>query len=267
MHSPSSTPVARAVIALASTLALACGDSGTSSSSDSEASGTTAGSSDSTDPSAGSSGVTTTDATTGGATTPTTDDATTDATSDPSDSSTVTSATTTTDPSATDGATTSPGTTDDPGTTSETSDTSDSDTSDSGGQGDVEYFAFALIGALDRVVIRKADNDAGQCTELRMVYPGFAQPEFAVTAPGEWGVESGAIFDTLVDCLSAQPVGGGQGEWATSGAGEVSWPPLMPGDIYPCVLDVDVTLNFDQVMPWAPPSSLLQTQALAVSGC
>ncbi len=249
-----------ALAGLALALAPACGDSGSGPTSDTQSAETTSDSASSSGPTSG-----TTDDTTAGpmGTSDPTTGATVDATS--SGSATGSSGTTVATTTGADTTTGSSGVSDtEPVTTSDTDTDTDTDT-ETGGQGDVDYYAFALIGALDRVVIRKADNDSGQCTELRLVFPG-ANPQIQIMTPEGWAPESAAVYDTLDGCLSMSPVVGAQ-DWAVTGAGEVSWPPLQPGEFYPCTLDIDATVMFEQAMPWAPPSSLLQTEGLAVTGC
>ena len=102
-----------------------------------------------------------------------------------------------------------------------------------------DYFAMAQSGGLDRIFIWKADHDADSCTRLTMV-TAFGGP-FDITAPAGWQAEGAVIEDGSQDC---PPMTAGQTEAASHGTGTVAWPPLQPGEFFPCQLDIDVVLSF-----------------------
>jgi hypothetical protein len=111
------------------------------------------------------------------------------------------------------------------------------------------------------VIVRHADN--GLCTELRLVYPGNLG-SLPISAPAGWSVEGASIHDGLADCLTTNPLATTAVE-ATGGSGSVAWPAMM--QLYPCLLDVDATLDFAMPPVWAPGSTALFATDLPVSGC
>lgn len=236
------TPMRRRLATLALLVALAtpaCGDdTGTSGAAASTGDATSAASAASSS-SAGTTAASTSASSTGESTT-TIDTSTSAAASS-------TSATSTTDPGTTSTSTSTTGGTSGSGTTA-------------GADGD--YYAFALFGGLDRIVIRKANADTGHCTELRLVAPAGLDT-LAITTPRGWSVESASIHDTLDGCLAQMPVAGAV-EWALTGQGEVTWT-LPPMQIYPCALTLDVTLDLPP-MTWAPLVDALVAVDLEVVG-
>ncbi|MCB9701822.1 MAG: hypothetical protein H6711_08020 [Myxococcales bacterium] len=149
-------------------------------------------------------------------------------------------------------------------TTAMTDVTTGGDTDSTTGGGAVEYHAFVLIGGLDRVVVRKLDDDAGRCTELRLYSP-VDVAMWPIMTPKLWQVEAASISDQVAPCLTNDPLD--TPVWATNGAGVVDWPPLDPNMIFPCEIDVDVTLDFDDPQPWVPAADAMQVMGLAVDGC
>ncbi len=176
--------------------------------------------------------------------------------------------TTTEDPTTEDPTTEDP-TTEDPTTedpTTEDPTTEDPTTEDPTDGGDnAEYYAFAAPGGLDRVFIRKADPDTGLCTEIRLVYPGFGMM-IGPTPPPGWGVESATVYNALEGCLEMDFLNVPEQQPAHSGTGAIEWNMLDANELYPCELDLDVELMFDQSMQWVPASETMSAQNLPVEG-
>ena len=196
----------------------------------------------------GSTGVTTTTT----ATTSTSD--TGDVPTSPLSSDT-TPPTTTGDTTGTTGDTT--GTT---GDTTTTGTTGDSTTGDP----DVQYAAFFFAGGLDHVMIHKADFANDRCTTLHIARPTMGDPIFAITIPDEWGPQSATVTLGTIGCLEGMPVDPGVA--ATTGVGAILWPP-DPMQLCPQQIDLDLTLEFPQELPWVPAKDALQISNLPVQGC
>jgi hypothetical protein len=199
--------------------------------------------------------------------------ATTDAPGSTSATTTTTATTTTSDtgdvptsplssdttPPTTTGTTT--GTTGD--TTGTTGDTTSADSTTTGDP-DVQYAAFFFAGGLDHVMIHKADFANDRCTTLHIARPTMGDPIFAITIPDEWGPQSATVTMGTAGCLEGMPVDPGVA--ATTGVGAILWPP-DPMQLCPQQIDLDLTLEFPQDLPWVPAKDALQISNLPVQGC
>jgi hypothetical protein len=133
----------------------------------------------------------------------------------------------------------------------------------------VEYAAFAVVGALDRIVVRKADYDQDLCGHLVVAWPWEPPGLFPdVTMPAQWGVESAAVFEGTTDCLVGEHIPPGGSEDADTATGYVDFEFITPGT-YPCSLDLDVSMTFAPVAPepWIPNELTMAALDLAVEGC
>ena len=125
-----------------------------------------------------------------------------------------------------------------------------------------DYAAIYIIADLNRISVRKADILADWCATITFVSsPDMGPIEYDVTGlPGDWKVQGALIHKGAADCLQFagfpdEPI------MAISGTGTASW----VGDCPP-TLDIDITIAYPPD-PNFPPEVLMQTQALAVSGC
>lgn len=114
------------------------------------------------------------------------------------------------------------------------------------------YRAVAVIGALDRIVVVKADAANDVCAILRLVSPA-PQGNFGITTPTNWGIELAGVSQGTTGCLDS-PIPQTQ-DYATSGTGSVTFTVPM-GQFYPTTISADATIDFDPgtAPPWAPSS-------------
>ncbi len=125
-----------------------------------------------------------------------------------------------------------------------------------------DYAAIFIPGEQNRISVRKANAEGDWCATITFVAPQEMGPlEYDITLPATWKVQSALIHQGAADCLSfagfpAEPI------MAISGNGAASWAGACPA-----ALDVDLTVAFPPEQPWAPPEVLLQSKAIAVSGC
>lgn len=141
----------------------------------------------------------------------------------------------------------------------------ESEGTSSGGQGNVEYSAQALVGALDRILVFKEDLDADRCTWIVLVSPAIGGA-YDVTTPANWSVEQIEISDVGDACGSPSP-GMFGAEAATSAEGTIELGAIGGTGVYPCDVSVDVTAMFAGLLPGIPPSDLLDADAIPVTGC
>ncbi|MBA3549443.1 MAG: hypothetical protein H0T76_23455 [Nannocystis sp.] len=125
-----------------------------------------------------------------------------------------------------------------------------------------DYAATYIPGEQNRISVRKANLADDWCATITFVAPQEMGPlEYDITLPATWRVQSALIHQGAADCLSF--VGfPGEPIMAISGNGTASWAGACP-----TALDVDLTVAFPPEQPWAPPEVLLQSKAVAVSGC
>jgi hypothetical protein len=124
------------------------------------------------------------------------------------------------------------------------------------------YRGVAIVAALDRVAIIKADYTTDLCAVLRLVTPAGTQ-SFGITTPTDWGVEFAGATRGTTDCLSQDfPQ---VAEYAVSGSGSVTF--TVPSGMYhPTMLSVDATIDFNTASApsWVPASIRFQAMDLAV---
>ncbi len=154
----------------------------------------------------------------------------------------------------------------------------DSDGSDSGGSSgssggsstgsddNAVYTAVAIPGGLDRIRVHKANLDDDLCTWMVLVAPAMPAMFPAVTTPMGWSVESAAINDSADSCEAQTPAMFGA-DAATDAEGAVAFGRNGAGGVYPCTLDVDVTLQFAPMLPGVPSSATMSAIEIDVSGC
>jgi len=211
--------------------------------------------------------------TTGGSQSTTTADDTGDVPTSPLSSDTTPSTTTdsghdtghdTTAASITTHAATSDATTAETSTTGETSTTASTTDSTTGVDPDAQYVAFFFAGGLDHVMIHKADLVNDRCTTLHLARPTQGDPNLKIVVPAEWGAQNASITQGVAGCLDGMP--GNMGVAAIAGAGTVDFiiDPMLG---CPHTVDVDLTLDFPQDMPWVPASEPMQVTALPVQNC
>ncbi len=104
------------------------------------------------------------------------------------------------------------------------------------------YAARALIGALDRILITKADPVLDICVMVRLVSPAGIG-KLGITLPANWDTEFAFAYPGAADChtfteFPQNPV------YALAGSGAIDWT-VAGGEIYPTeITSVDVTLTF-----------------------
>ncbi len=173
----------------------------------------------------------------------------------------VTTGMVTTEPVTTEPVTTSDASTGDTSTTSSTgSSTGDSSTGEDG----VEYAAYFWAGGLDHIMVHRADLLSDRCTTIHFAWPGGADPAFNISAPNEWAVVNADVSMGSADCLAGMPMGVSEG--ATGGQGTATW--RQDPNLYcPLTIDLDLVLDFPQVLPWVPAQEHMLVTALPVQNC
>jgi hypothetical protein len=116
--------------------------------------------------------------------------------------------------------------------------------------------------AIDRIAVIKTMPLTNQCVRVVLAHGG--SPELpSIYGSDGWVVESARIKDSPGDCSAVT-----SGEWATAtdGVGSVTFA-TQPMQLYPCQLDIDVTLSFTPVASWTPTATALLVDDLPVAGC
>jgi hypothetical protein len=126
----------------------------------------------------------------------------------------------------------------------------------------VVYSAIAVPGGLDRIRIFKSNFDDDLCTRLTLVWPSEGGAPWQVDTPPMWGVEGADLTEGAAGCEGPMP---GFGEPATGATGSVTFG--MMGQVFPCEIDVDVTLDFAGAMAPLPMSDTMAAMGIAVEGC
>ncbi len=125
-----------------------------------------------------------------------------------------------------------------------------------------DYAALVIPGDPTRVSVRKADKDNDTCTTISFVSPAEGGPlEYDISLPATWFVQGALIHQGAADCLTfegfpEEPI------MAYSGNGTATWTGTCPATI-----NIDVTLAFQQDLPWVPVEVLLQEPAVPATGC
>lgn len=122
------------------------------------------------------------------------------------------------------------------------------------------YRAVAVIGALDRIIIVKADAANDVCALLRLVNPA-PSGSFGINTPAGWGIEFAGVSSGTTDCLTA-PIPQAE-ELATDGSGSVTFTVPM-GSVYPTMVSADAVINLDtsSAPSWVPASVSFQATDL-----
>jgi hypothetical protein len=152
----------------------------------------------------------------------------------------------------------------DPTTGTSTGDDTSSGIGTDTGDPEVEYAAFFFSGGLNHVMIHRADVTNDRCTTLHLAWPGGMMPDLAITAPDDYAAQNAQISEGVVDCLAGMPMG--EAVPAVAGSGAVKWM-KGPMEFCPLQLDIDVTLDFAQDLPWVPAQEQLQATAIPVQNC
>jgi hypothetical protein len=124
-------------------------------------------------------------------------------------------------------------------TTGAATDSGSSDGSSSGGD-DGMYSAVAIPGDPNTIQIRRRDDDNDRCSWIVLTDQsvGF----LAIATPAGWTPQVGLTNTNPASCDGADPLMGGSVE-AIEGTGEITQ--VEPGTAFPCVLDVDAEITFD----------------------
>jgi hypothetical protein len=124
-----------------------------------------------------------------------------------------------------------------------------------------EYSATFWSGGLDHLIIKKWDARRQVCLRLFLDAPGGTSPGWNVEAPSEFVATRADISQDAEMCLSPE---GGSGSFveATGASGIVFWTGTTP-----CVVDVDVSVEFVTTSSWVLPiETMLTDQPILVGG-
>ena len=138
-----------------------------------------------------------------------------------------------------------------------------------GAAANIDYTAIAIPGGLDRVRINKTNLDEDRCTWMVLVSPAIPGQYPGVAVPAGWSVESISISDVAAACSSDNPAMFGS-EPALDANGTVTYGALGGMGLYPCTVDVDLTADFQGLLPGVPPmDDMVATSipVLGVGGC
>lgn len=125
-----------------------------------------------------------------------------------------------------------------------------------------DYAALVIPGDPVRLSVRKADKDNDTCTTITFLSPADGSPlEYDVQLPATWFAQGALIHQGAAGCLTFEgfPV---EPVMAYSGNGSATWNGACPATV-----DIDVTLAFQQELPWVPVEVLLQEPAVPATGC
>jgi hypothetical protein len=176
-----------------------------------------------------------------------------------------TTGTVSTDPVTTDPVTTEPAATSTgDGSTSTTGDGTTGDGTTGTTEDSVEYAAYFWAGGLDHIMVHRADLLNDRCTTLHFAWPGGMDPAFKISAPNEWAVANAQVSMGTADCLAGMPMGAS--ESAIGGQGAATW--RQDPNLYcPLQIDLDLVLDFPQMLPWVPAQEHMLVTALPVQNC
>ncbi len=127
-----------------------------------------------------------------------------------------------------------------------------------------KYAALALPGGLDHIVISKKDAGQNACIRLQLDYPSnFSQ--YSIQSPFQWGVATILVSGNAADCdnITMQPTG--DKAWAKSASGSIGWA-ISKGMLYPCDIDIDVSLTLDSPPPGIAKNQVMKAQMITVKG-
>ena len=127
-----------------------------------------------------------------------------------------------------------------------------------------KYAAHALPGGLDHIVISKKDAKQNACIRLQLDYPSDAS-QYAIQSPGQWSVSTILLTANAADCddITMQPTGAKA--WAKSASGSIGWA-ISKGMLYPCDVNIDVSLTLDAPPPGIAKNQVMKAQMISVKG-
>jgi hypothetical protein len=99
---------------------------------------------------------------------------------------------------------------------------------------------------------------------LHIARPGGGDPSLMITVPEQWFPVNASITDSSDGCLQDMPMGTDIA--ASGGAGTITWP-QDPNKFCPPLIDLDLTLDFPQDLPWVPAQESMSVTALPVENC
>ena len=122
-----------------------------------------------------------------------------------------------------------------------------------------EYFAYALLGGTDRILVYKKDVARDLCFTIRIMEP--SQASGGLSLPPPWGLELAGVSHGAAACgpgpMNLAP--------AQSQTGSIAFTPTSQSQ-YPTTLDVDVTLTFAAGSPpWVPATEKLGAVGVPVT--
>ncbi len=127
---------------------------------------------------------------------------------------------------------------------------------------DVEYSAESVLGGLDRILVRKFDLADDLCVVAVFVSPMMSLPGFVVSMPAPWALENAFASPGVGSCKN----GGAMMAVSASGAsGSLQWKE-EPGMLFPCEIDMALTVSFSDVFPGLGSQELFNGP-IAVEGC
>jgi hypothetical protein len=139
---------------------------------------------------------------------------------------------------------------------------SSADTGTTGPLSELEYQAVAIPGGLDRVRVFGHHPTEDWCVWITAVTPSQVSA-FPIETTKNWAVESIRISDVGEACGAQSPdMFGAENATAASGTLE-----LYDGVPFPCLVDVDVTTEFEGLLPGIPGTVEMLAVAIPVTGC
>jgi len=131
-------------------------------------------------------------------------------------------------------------------------------------EADGDYTSFAWPGGLDHVVIAKKDTKQNVCLRIQIDYPNDF-PLFPLTMPSQWGASQISLSNNAADCDDLKKPPTGAQAWAKAATGSISWPPSK-GMLYPCKIDMDVSITVDFPPPGVQANQEMKAQMIHVEG-
>ena len=110
------------------------------------------------------------------------------------------------------------------------------------------------------MIVSKQDFGQNICTQLTLRDQENAGP-LMITTPAGWSVETARVLEGVDSCSNP-----GAFQIAGAASGAITWPGVSNFG-FPCLLDIDVELLFEQPSPWIPASVTMSVSDLAVAGC
>jgi hypothetical protein len=133
-----------------------------------------------------------------------------------------------------------------------------------GGGSPGSWRADMWIGQVDHMAIRHLDTAADVCVLIGATAPSGATP-YAVSIPEPWAIDMISVWDATEDCMDETFTPSEPSALAAAATGAIAFD-VPPMQYYPCELDVDVVVNFDDPPSWLPGSLSMNTTMLPVTG-